>query len=245
MAENIATIAWNATQRDEIKNVLQSKEFDLLVIGGGITGAGVAREAQIYGLKCALVDKNDFAFGTSSRSTKMAHGGIRYLKNLELGLVKESVTERNWMRVHFPNLVRPVPFAFCAPFSIGSTFMLKLGVYLYDHLSDSGQKFKNYKKHQLFMNKADWNEIEPGLIKDGLIGGGIYYDNNVDDARLTLEVIKEAVARGATALNYAKVVDYSTNDQGKIVAAKAEDAVAGDVFEIRAKVFINATGIWT
>ncbi len=243
--ENIATIPWCSTQREEIKQQLQSKEFDILVIGGGVTGAGVAREAQIYGLSCALIDKNDFAFGTSSRSTKMAHGGFRYLKNFELGLVKESVTERNWLRVHFPNLTRPVPFSLIASPEGQSPLLVKFGTFLYDHLSDSRQKFKNFKKHKYYKGKAPWDEIEPEMRKDGILGGAIYYDTNVDDARLTLEIIKEAVCRGAVALNYAKVVDYTLDQAGKIIAANVEDVLSNDKFAIRAKVIVNATGVWT
>jgi len=138
------------------------------------------------------------------------------------------------------------------PFSILSykgdsqtPFIIKIGTFLYDRLSDSRQKFKNFKKHKWYKGKEPWNELEPELLKEGLLGGAIYYDNNIDDARLTLEIIKEAVARGAVALNYIKVIDYARDQVGKLTAAKVVDMILGDSFEIRAKVIVNATGVWT
>ncbi|OLS14368.1 MAG: FAD dependent oxidoreductase [Promethearchaeota archaeon CR_4] len=138
------------------------------------------------------------------------------------------------------------------PFSILSyagdsqtPFIIKIGTFLYDHLSNSRQKFKNFKKHKWYKGPEPWNELEPEVLKEGLRGGAIYYDNNIDDARLTLEIIKEAVARGAVALNYIKVLDYVRDQAGKLTAAKVEDVITGDDFEIRAKVIVNATGIWT
>ncbi|MHA1732549.1 MAG: glycerol-3-phosphate dehydrogenase/oxidase [Promethearchaeota archaeon] len=243
--KEIRTIDWSSNSRPKIIKDLKEKTFDIVVIGGGITGAGIAREAQIRGLNCALLNKEDFAWGTSSRSTKMAHGGIRYLANGEFGIVRESTTERNWLRVHFPNLVRPVKFLFPA-YKDGkeSPFMLKVAVFLYDFLSNFRSKYKNYRKHK-YITAEEAAEEEPNLIHDGMRGAVTYYDTNIDDARLTLETIKEAVILGAVALNYAKVEDYLFDEQGKVCGVVAEDQDTGEKFKVRGTQVVNATGIWT
>jgi len=233
---------WNYKNRDTIINKLQNTEYDVLVIGGGITGVGVAREAAMRGLKVALVEKQDFAAGTSSRSSKMAHGGLRYLYYRELALVKEATTERNWMRNHIPHLVRPVPFLWInwnedARIEKYITSSLEL----YDSLSDRSQEFKNFKKYQWF-SAEELQNIEPE-IKDNQ-GGAIYYDCNVDDARLTIETLKEAVIRGADAVNYCEVKDY-IKDNGKIIGIKCKDLEGNHDFEIKGTLIVNATGIWT
>ncbi|MHA1783021.1 MAG: FAD-dependent oxidoreductase [Promethearchaeota archaeon] len=235
---------WNLKSRDEVISRLQKTTYDVFVIGGGITGAGVAREAAMRGLKVALSDMQDFAAGTSSRSSKLAHGGIRYLAYGEMDLVKSATRERNWMRVHIPHLVRPIPFLFVA---------LKDGKYkkrdilgavkIYDFLSDKGSEFKNFKPHEWVPPEKIF-EIEPEFRREGNLGGAIYYDNNVDDARLTIETIKEAVIRGADAINYCKVVGYIKED-GKIVGVKCKDLEKDFDFEVRAKLVVNATGVWT
>jgi len=235
---------WNSNARDLIIKRLQEQVYDIFIIGAGITGAGVAREAAMRGLKSAVVDMQDFSAGTSSRSSKLAHGGIRYLSHGDMDLVKEATRERNWMREHIPHLVRPIPFLFVH---------LKDGKYkkrdiigackIYDFLSDNNSEFKNFKKHKWYSPEEIF-EMEPEYIKDGNLGGVIYYDNNVDDARLTIEIIKEAVIRGAEALNYCKVIGYIKNN-GKIVGVKCKDLENGIDFEVKAKLVVNATGVWT
>lgn len=233
---------WNYKNRDTIINNLQNTEYDVLIIGGGITGAGVAREAAMRGLKVGLVEKQDFAAGTSSRSSKMAHGGLRYLYYRELALVKEATTERNWMRNHIPHLIRPVPFLWVNWKE--DTRMLqyvKSALELYDSLSDRSQEFKNFKKYHWF-SAEELQNLEP-KIKDNQ-GGAIYYDCNVDDARLTIETLKEAVIRGADAVNYCEVKDY-IKDNGKIIGVKCKDLEGNHDFEIKGTLIVNATGIWT
>jgi len=236
--------SWNYHTRSSIINQLQQQEYDIFIIGAGITGAGIAREAAMRNLKIALVDMQDFSAGTSSRSSKLAHGGIRYLAHGDMDLVKEATRERNWMRVHIPHLVRPIPFLFV---------QLEKGKYnkrtitgavkIYDFLSDKDSEFKNYKSYQWYPPEEIF-KMEPEYIREGNLGGAVYYDNNIDDARLTIETIKEAVIRGADAVNYCKVVGYIKID-GKILGVKCRDLENGLNFEVKAKLVVNATGIWT
>ncbi|MFX1434232.1 MAG: FAD-dependent oxidoreductase, partial [Promethearchaeota archaeon] len=244
LVDNLFNKSWNYHARDSIIKRLKEKVYDIFIIGAGITGAGVAREAAMRGLKTAIVDMQDFSAGTSSRSSKLAHGGIRYLSHGDMDLVKEATRERNWMREHIPHLVRPIPFLFVH---------LKDGKYkkrdiigackVYDFLSDNNSEFKNFKKHKWYSPEEIF-EMEPEYIRNGNLGGVIYYDNNVDDARLTIEIIKEAVIRGADALNYCKVIGYIKNN-GKIVGVKCKDLENSIDFELNAKLVVNATGVWT
>ena len=235
---------WNYKKRQIIIKRLQETHYDLIVIGAGITGAGVAREGSMRGLKVAVVDKQDFAAGTSSRSSKLAHGGIRYLGLGEMDIVRESTTERNWMRTHIPHLVRPIPFLFVA---------LEGGKYkkrdivsackIYDFLGEDKSDFQNYKKHKWYSPEKIY-EMEPEFIKEGNNGGAVYYDNNIDDARLTIETLKEAIIKGADVINYCKVTGY-IKDNSKIQGVKCTDLEKGSDFNIKGTLVVNATGIWT
>jgi len=236
--------SWNYHNRDKIINRLQKEFYDILIIGAGITGAGVARESSMRGLKVAVVDMQDFAAGTSSRSSKLAHGGIRYLGLGDMDLVRESTTERNWMRTHIPHLVRPIPFLFVA---IEGGKYKKRDVVgackLYDFLGEDKSEFKNYKNHQWYSPEEVF-QMEPEFIKEGTMGGAVYYDNNVDDARLTIETLKEAIIRGADIVNYCKVIGY-LKDNGAISGVNCVDLEHNSQFGIKAKLVVNATGIWT
>ncbi len=236
--------SWNFKNRDNIRKRLNETTYDVIIIGAGITGAGVAREATMRNLKVACVDMQDFAAGTSSRSSKLAHGGIRYLSHGEMDIVRESATERNWMRTHIPHLVRPIPFLFVV--LEGSKYKKRDVVgacKIYDFLSDDKSEFKNYKKYKWYSSEEIF-KMEPEFIREGNQGGAVYYDNNVDDARLTIEILKEAVIRGADIINYCKVDGYLKKN-GKICGVKCSDKENGIQFEIRGKLIINATGIWT
>ncbi|TFG22572.1 MAG: glycerol-3-phosphate dehydrogenase/oxidase [Promethearchaeota archaeon] len=234
---------WNYKKRDNIIRRLKETHYDIIIIGAGITGAGVAREAAMRGLKLAVVDMQDFAAGTSSRSSKLAHGGIRYLSHGEMDLVHESTTERNWLLAHAPT-VRPVPFLFVH---------LKDGKYnkrtimsavkIYDFLGNKDTEFKIFKEYKWYKPEEVF-ELEPEYIREGNMGGAVYYDNNVDDARLTIETLKEAVIRGADVINYCKVNGY-VKDNGKIIGIKCRDLENDNDFEIMGTLVINATGIWT
>jgi glycerol-3-phosphate dehydrogenase len=242
--QKLFDLSWNYHNRDKILNRLQKEFYDILIIGAGITGAGVAREASMRGLKVAVVDMQDFAAGTSSRSSKLAHGGIRYLGLGDMDLVRESTTERNWMRTHIPHLVRPIPFLFVA---IEGGKYKKRDVVgackIYDFLGEDKSEFKNYKNHQWYSPEEVF-QMEPEFIKEGTMGGAVYYDNNVDDARLTIETLKEAIIRGADIVNYCKVIGY-LKENGAISGVNCVDLEQNSQFGIKAKLVVNATGIWT
>ncbi len=236
--------SWNYKSRDKIIKRLKEINYDLVIIGAGITGAGIAREAAIRGLVVACVDMQDFSAGTSSRSSKLAHGGLRYINYGEMDLVKEATRERNWMRIDIPHLVRPVPFYL--PVIEGGKYKkreLASAIKIYDFLSDDKSEFKNFKQHQ-WHSPQEIFELEPEFLRDGNLGGAVYYDNNIDDARLTIETLKEAVIRGADIVNYCKVIGYIRKDN-KIIGVKCKDLELDHQFEIRGKLFVNATGIWT
>ena len=150
LEKKIFNQSWNYKNRDKIIKKLQEVKYDIVIIGAGITGAGVAREASMRGLKVACIEMQDFASGTSSRSSKIGHGGIRYIAHGDLDLVKEALQERNWMRAHIPHLIRPLPFLF-VHLEEGKYKMrdIKGAVKVYDFLSDKDSEFKNYKKSQM------------------------------------------------------------------------------------------------
>jgi len=235
--------SWTFKNREKIISNMQEIQYDVVIIGAGITGAGVAREAAMRNLKVAIVDMQDFAAGTSSRSTKLAHGGLRYIAHGEMDLVKSATRERNWMRVQIPHLVRPIPFFL--PFIEGSKYKkrdLQGVTKIYDFLSDDKSEFKNYKKNKSYSAEEVY-DLEPDFNREGLQGGVVYYDTNIDDARLTIEILKEAIIRGADALNYCKAFRYIKND-GKVVGVKCKDLEKSSDVEIKASLVINATGIW-
>lgn len=219
---------------------LQIERFDLLVIGGGITGAGVARDAVLRGLRTALVERHDFASGTSSRSSRLVHGGVRYLEYGHLRLVFESSRERRALLRIAPHLVRPLAFTW--PVYAGARvgrWKLAAGMALYDALA----LFRNVSPHQR-LDAAGVLAAEPALQAEGLVGGVRYFDAATDDARLTLANVIAAEEAGAAILNHAVVTDF-VREQGRIVGATATDAITGDSFQIRAAVIVNATGPWS
>ncbi len=225
-------------RRSVIQN-LHTGVYDLLVIGGGITGAGIALDAASRGLKTALVEKNDFSFGTSSRSTKLIHGGLRYLKQLEFGLVKEVGSERAVVHRLAPHLV--VPEKMLLPLyekrGFGS-LLTSFGLKLYDWLA--GVKPEDQRK---MLTKSQTHHHEPLLRKDEVKGGAIYAEYRTDDARLTIEIVKTAARFGAEVINYCKVTDFIYED-GKIIGVKAGDQLAPDDFIITARAVVSATGPW-
>ncbi|TFH29101.1 MAG: glycerol-3-phosphate dehydrogenase/oxidase, partial [Promethearchaeota archaeon] len=249
MSESIMNTAWSSLNRDKYISRLKNETFDLLVIGGGITGAGIVREAALRGLKAALIDKHDFAFGTSSRSSKMAHGGFRYLAYREFKLVREATTERNWLRTHFTHNVRPLKMYMIGAENVGITpAEVKLGIKIYDSLSNVFSSFKQYGKHHFYKNEAAC-QIQPNMRHDGLELLGEYYDTNLDDARLVIETIKESVYLGdCIAVNYVSAENFVKQDGvhgGKIVGVTVHDSISDTKFQISANHIINATGIWT
>lgn len=245
--------SWNAKNREVAIAKAGAGHFDLVIIGGGITGAGIARECALRGLSFCLLDKQDFAFGTSSRSSKLFHGGLRYLASGEFALVREATAERNWLRHHLPNLVRPLAFVYPS-YEKGKTrpHTVRLAVKLYDLISDCFSTYKNYRKSRIF--KADFiEEIEPAVtMEDPDMGkmtmAGFYYDTNCDDARVTVETIKESLEYSdglSLALNYARVDGYDHDEHGKVCAVTVTDALNGKRFTVRGKCVVAAVGVWT
>ncbi|MBM7662874.1 glycerol-3-phosphate dehydrogenase [Bacillus mesophilus] len=226
-------------KRSEIKDNIQKEALDLLVIGGGITGAGIALDAITRGLKVAVIEMQDFAAGTSSRSTKLVHGGLRYLKQFEIGVVAEVGKERAIVYENGPHVTTPEWMML--PFYKGGTFgpfSTNIGLQVYDFLAGV------IKSERRKMFKPDVAiKREPLLKRDGLKGAGYYVEYKTDDARLTLEVMKKAVEKGAYALNYMKVNDL-VYENGKVVGVKVEDLTDGSTQEMRAKKIVNAAGPW-
>ncbi|NNC05911.1 glycerol-3-phosphate dehydrogenase [Corallococcus exiguus] len=219
---------------------LGSESFDLLVIGGGVTGAGAARDAALRGLKVALVEREDFASGTSSRSSRLIHGGLRYLEHGHLGLVFESSIERRRLLHLAPHLVRPL--AFIWPVYEGARvprWKLNAGLMLYDALS----LFRNVKAYQRLSLKQ-LVEAEPGIRSEGLKGGARYYDAATDDARLTLANALGASEAGAVVLNHASVKRLVLED-GKVKGAVVVDHLTGLEHTVHARAVVNATGPWS
>ncbi|MDT8862373.1 glycerol-3-phosphate dehydrogenase/oxidase [Alkalihalobacillus sp. MEB130] len=230
---------FSSLKRQTILKEMCNKELDLLVIGGGITGAGIALDAQVRGLDTGLIEMQDFAAGTSSRSTKLVHGGLRYLKQLEVKLVAEVGKERAIVYENAPHVTTPEWMLL--PMIKGGTFgkfTTSIGLKMYDFLA-------GVRKHERrkMLNKNHVLQKEPLVRKEGLKGGGIYVEYRTDDARLTLEVMKEAVTRGAKAANYAKAEGFVYQD-GKLVAVKVKDVLSGKMYKIYAKKIVNAAGPW-
>jgi len=225
--------------RKENIDKLRNSSFDLLIIGGGITGAGIALDAASRGLKVALVEKSDFAYGTSSRSTKLIHGGLRYLKQLEFGLVKEVGSERAVVHKLAPHLV--VPEKMLLPLyekrGFGS-LLTSIGLKLYDWLA--GVKPEDQRR---MLTRNQTLKQEPLLKADDVKGGAIYAEYRTDDARLTIELIKTAAQFGACVVNYCEVSNFEYKDN-KICGVTVADHVSNSSFTIKATVVVSAAGPW-
>ncbi|MFH1593860.1 MAG: glycerol-3-phosphate dehydrogenase/oxidase [Candidatus Omnitrophota bacterium] len=223
----------------DLENLFK-KRYDLLVIGGGINGAGIANLAQANGFKAALIEKGDFASGTSSKSTKLIHGGIRYLENLDFGLVRESLVERSIQLKAAPHIVKRL--SFIIPVYKGDMrplWMMKLGVLFYDFLAG---KYSIGEHRRL--SRENILELVPGIKRDGLLGGILYYDAQMDDARLCLENILSAKAGGADVANYAQAISFIKESE-KVVGVRVRDVLGDSVFDIRADKVVLAVGPWT
>ncbi|QCJ41879.1 glycerol-3-phosphate dehydrogenase/oxidase [Bacillus sp. S3] len=225
--------------RLEIVNKLKSGQYDVLVIGGGITGAGIALDASVRGMNTALVEMQDFAAGTSSRSTKLVHGGLRYLKQFEVRVVAEVGKERAIVYENGPHVTTPEWMLL--PLHKGGTFgkfSTSIGLRVYDFLA--GVK-KSERRRMLSIDET--LAKEPLIKKSGLKGGGYYVEYRTDDARLTIEVMKAAVEKGAVACNYTKVSKLIYHE-GKVVGVFVEDQLTGEKYEVHAKKIVNAAGPW-
>lgn len=211
--------------------------LDLLVVGGGITGAGIALDAAARKLSVGLVERLDFASGTSSKSSKLVHGGLRYLEQREFGLVREASTERALLHRLAPHLVEPMPFVI--PISNRwRRAMFGVGLWTYDALAS----FKNIKVHK-YLDVAETERLVPALPKGKLQGGFLFYDNKTDDVRLVMEVLVQARRHGAAVANYARVTHLEPGED--VCVAHVEDALTSSTFEVRAKRVAVAAGVWS
>jgi glycerol-3-phosphate dehydrogenase len=225
--------------RKDIKKELQTTEFDLLIIGGGITGAGIALDAASRGMKVALIEKNDFASGTSSKSTKLIHGGLRYLKQFDFWLVKEVGTERAIVHNLAPHLV--IPEKMILPLIDGGTYgswLTSIGLKVYDILASVEGEDK-----RKMLTKKEALEKEPLLPKKILNGAGYYAEYRTDDARLTIEVLKTALNYDAKVINYTEATQF-IYEENRVVGATVKDAFSGESYAIKAKYVVNACGPW-
>jgi glycerol-3-phosphate dehydrogenase len=226
--------------RDRTRERLARDLFDVLVIGGGINGAGIARDAALRGLSVALVERDDFASGTSSRSSRLVHGGVRYLEHGFFHLVFESSRERRILLEIAPHLVRPLLFTWPVYRAARiPRWKLSAGLWLYDLLA----VFQNVERHRS-LSASQVLDLEPKLRRDGLKGGATYFDAATNDARLTIANVIDAFAVGAATLNYAEVTSL-TFERGRVSGASVRDRFTQELFEVRARAVVNATGPWT
>lgn len=226
--------------RPEHLKALKTKTFDLLVVGGGITGAGVAREAAMRGLSVCLIEKGDFGEGTSSRSSKLAHGGLRYLENFEFDLVSEALHERQNLLAMAPHMVKPLRFLM--PLYKGdrvSPFKMKLGMILYDVLS----MFNTPKFHES-ISKVDIQNDYSNLKSKDLRSGFLYSDAFMDDDRLVHETLRSAVTKGAVVAPYVEGVSYTINEDENC-ELQCEDKITGERFSVAASHTVSCVGPWT
>ncbi|MGN9839273.1 FAD-dependent oxidoreductase [Nonomuraea sp. H19] len=228
-----------STYRDRSLQRLQH-DFDLLVIGGGVNGLGIAWDAADRGLSVLVIDKGDWGSGTSSWSSRMVHGGLKYLDKLEVGLVRESLRDREWLLRRAPHLVAPLPFAL--PFYRDNShhrFALRAGMVLYDVLSFD----KSLPLHRTY-GRRKTAALLPGLSQDGLQGSAVYYDAQVEYAeRLCVEIMLAARAAGAATLNYAESTGLRT-ERGRVTGASVRDLITGTVHEVTARFTVNVAGPW-
>ncbi|MFD6677115.1 glycerol-3-phosphate dehydrogenase [Rhodococcus zopfii] len=227
-------------QRREAWQRLGSEQFDVVVIGGGVVGAGAALDAATRGLRVALVEARDFASGTSSRSSKMFHGGLRYLEQLEFGLVREALRERELsLTTLAPHLVKPLEFLFPLTHRGWERPYMAAGIFLYDRMG--GAKSVPAQKH---LTRSGALRMAPGLKRSSLIGGIRYFDTVVDDARHTMTVARTAAHYGAVVRTSTQVVGF-LREADRVSGVQVRDSEDGSVTEVKAHVVINATGVWT
>ena len=232
----------SSTRSEAIKKMIED-ELDLLIIGGGITGAGLALQAGAKNMSAGLIEMQDFAAGTSSRSTKLVHGGLRYLKQFEVELVSDIVKERRVLNQNAPHIVRPEKMLlpiYDEPGASFTAFSVDVALDLYDRLAEVEKEWS----YSIISKEEVLKEV-PGIKEEDLINGGLYLDYVNDDARLTIEIIKKANALGTLLANYVKAVDFIYNNNDKIIGVKAEDVLTGELYEIFATVVVNATGPWS
>ena len=229
------------TARKATLAVMAGEPFDIIIIGGGIAGAGIAREAALAGYRTALVERNDFACGTSSRSSRLVHGGVRYLEHGHVGLVFESSRERRLLLQLAPHLVRPLAFTW--PVYRGSRvprWKVRAGLMVYDALS----LFRNVQRHE-GLSADGVHGYEPALSSENLRGGARYWDAATDDTRLTLSTALSARDAGAHVANHLEVIGGIRSSAGRLIGVGVRDTIDGHAFSIAGRIIVNATGPWS
>jgi glycerol-3-phosphate dehydrogenase len=223
---------------ERLAQTASADPLDLLVIGGGITGAGIALDAASRGLRTGLVERFDFASGTSSKSSKLVHGGLRYLEQREFGLVREASTERDLLRRLAPHLVEPVPFVLPVA-DRWRRAKFGAGLWAYNALAT----FRNLHIHR-HVDAETTEGLVPALPRGKIKGGYIFYDCKTDDVRLVMETLVQARTYGATSVNYAAVRGIEPAGASDVCSALVEDALTGDIHEVRARRIVSAAGVW-
>ncbi len=231
-------------ERRAALTALAGTELDVLVVGGGVVGAGTALDAVTRGLSVGMVEARDWASGTSSRSSKLIHGGLRYLEMLDFALVREALKERGLLIERLaPHLVRPVPFLYPLTGRGWERFYAGSGVALYDAMSYSSGHGRGLPPHR-HLTRTHALRIAPSLKKDSLVGAIQYYDAQVDDARYVATLVRSAASYGAHVANRAKVVGFLREGE-RVTGAVVRDEETGEQFEVKARQVVNATGVWT
>ncbi|MFC6171681.1 type 1 glycerol-3-phosphate oxidase [Loigolactobacillus jiayinensis] len=237
-------MAFSAATRQENIARLKAEHLDLLIIGGGITGAGVALQASAMGIKTGLIEMQDFSEGTSSRSTKLVHGGIRYLKTFDVEVVADTVKERAAIQHIAPHIPRPDPMLipiYDEPGATFTMFSLKVAMDLYDRLADvTDPKYTNYT-----LSRDEVLQREPQLKAENLVGGGVYLDYISNDARLVIENIKQAQVDGGIMTSHVQATQLLHDEQGNLIGAQVKDLMTDEEFTVHARLVINTAGPWS
>ena len=238
------TAGLGTEQRAEALAQMAERELDVLVVGGGVVGAGTALDAVTRGLSTGIVESRDWASGTSSRSSKLIHGGLRYLEMLDFGLVREALKERGLLISRIaPHLVRPVPFLYPLQHRGWERLYAGSGVAMYDVMALSSGHGRGLPTHR-HLSRSHALRVAPALRKDALVGALQYYDAQVDDARYVAMLVRTAASYGAYAANNAQVIGFLREGE-RVVGARVRDVELGGEYEVRARQVVNSTGVWT
>src|SRR5450631_1097152 len=239
-----ATAALSPQDRTRALSAMQEEELDLLIVGGGVVGAGAAVDAVTRGLSVGIIEARDWASGTSSRSSKLIHGGLRYLEMFDFRLVREALKERGLLLQRLaPHLVRPIPFVYPLTHYGWERLYVGAGLTLYDTLASVSGTASGVPRHK-HLTRRQARRLVPSLRKDSLVGAVKYYDAQVDDARHTMFLVRTAVAYGALAANRSRVTGFIRQGE-RVTGVRVRDLETGADLQVRAKQVLNATGVWT